>query len=292
MDPLILILSDPKLTIRDIRTLALTNKDWEKAARDEMLWIRLYFKKLVGVMRLDKLEPTKRDEYIGSLLETTTEGVLWTAMRKKIRRSMDNQFGEDGTRKNQSINGYHVFMSFTFRAILLGLRPQAGFFDTVFSNTKKLWFKGILEATPSEYDEGGYDEVNITIENVDNFENARNIRISVPSRYAEYFEGRYDYFLRPHSKRTNRPFYDATRDTYSEDTHYQVTPDGILFFLYGLLNWQWQPLIKGRLSLLENCAQCGKEAFEQCGAQCGKAFYCGQECANTHWEKGHEKECK
>lgn len=287
MDPLILILSDPKLTIRDIRKLALTNKDWEKAARDEMLWIRLYFKKLVGVEKLDG-----NDAYIRSLLKDTMEGALWTAMRKRIRDSGDRKFGEDGTEKNPSINGYQLFMAFTFRAILLGLQTQAGFFDTVFSNTKKLRFRGRLQATPSEYDEGGYDEVDIVIANMDNFENARNIRIYVQSRYAEDFESIYGYFLRPHSKRTNRPFYDATTDTYSEDTHYQVTPDGILFFLYGLLNWQWQPLMKGRLSLLESCAQCGKEAFEQCGAQCGKAFYCGQKCANMHWEKGHEKECK
>lgn len=287
MDPLILILSDPKLTIRDIRKLALTNKDWEKAARNEMLWIRLYFKKLVGVEKLDG-----NDARIRSLLKYTMEGALWTAMRKRIRDSGDREFGEDGTEKTPSINGYQLFMAFTFRAILLGLRTQAGFFDTVFSNTKRLEFRGRLQATPSEYDDGDYDEVNIVIENVDNFENARNIRIYVPSRYAENFENIYDYFLRPHSKRTNRPFYDATKDTYSEDTRYQVTPDGILFFLYALLHWEWQPVIKGRLSLLENCAQCGKEAFEQCGGQCGKAFYCGQDCANMHWEKGHEKECK
>lgn len=39
------------------------------------------------------------------------------------------------------------------------------------------------------------------------------------------------------------------------------------------------------------CVQClQRDATVQCGHGCGAAFYCGQSCAETHWDV-HETEC-
>lgn len=39
------------------------------------------------------------------------------------------------------------------------------------------------------------------------------------------------------------------------------------------------------------CAHClSREAAVQCGHQCGAAFYCGQDCANDHYEE-HKLQC-
>lgn len=44
-------------------------------------------------------------------------------------------------------------------------------------------------------------------------------------------------------------------------------------------------------TMVESCLSCGSPtASFQCGAECGQARYCDQECANTHWEE-HRKEC-
>lgn len=46
-------------------------------------------------------------------------------------------------------------------------------------------------------------------------------------------------------------------------------------------------------TLLKSCISCGSEVAKRaCGGLCGKALYCGDECARAHWEAGHYKTCK
>lgn len=72
-----------------------------------------------------------------------------------------------------------------------------------------------------------------------------------------------------------------------------VSPDRLMFLLCSLFNRGWIPVPVARkpVVLTQSCLSCGSPAAAvQCGADCGAAHYCDQECANTHWEE-HEKEC-
>lgn len=280
MDALVVLLSNPKLGVKDIRRLALTNKEWGKAARNEQLWLRLYFSKLVGIKELDKMNFVEARDYIAKRLSRTVEYRLWNAMR----------IG-DGTPEGP-VNGYHLFMAFCYRAILLGLQPQVGFFAWLRGKEKtgEVTFRGTATDTTSKE----VIEARITIRRVLSYEDARSIQVQVPSRIAVTFEQDVMRVLPKHHRvAINRPRYDVTTDTYSEDTFYQMTPDSVLKFLELLFYYDWAPEIEGTtLWPLQNCLICGNIADKQCGGECNKAFYCGQVCANIHWEAGHSNDCK
>jgi hypothetical protein len=72
-----------------------------------------------------------------------------------------------------------------------------------------------------------------------------------------------------------------------------VSHDRLMFLLCSLLNRGWVPTFDAKkpLVLTQSCLSCGSPTAPfQCGAECGQARYCDQECANTHWEE-HRKEC-
>lgn len=81
----------------------------------------------------------------------------------------------------------------------------------------------------------------------------------------------------------------------------------ILFFLEALQSG-YVPSLRTRVehagksnaeaprSLTERCIACGVAILDAepraCGNLCGRAVYCGDECARTHWYAGHHAECK
>lgn len=93
-------------------------------------------------------------------------------------------------------------------------------------------------------------------------------------------------------------------ETMTDTRSFITYPDGqakgasFVKFVYYLLQegWRFDPdFVLDRVP--ENvqselcCANClSKDAQVQCGHDCGAAFYCGQECANAHYDV-HELEC-
>jgi hypothetical protein len=244
------ILMAPGQSIRDISRLCRVDRRFRAACTREYVWRKLYFLKVVKSPGLAAMKEPEAARYINAELMQTPEGVQWTAQRGFAQTP------------------YVLLMAFAWLDTVLNETDSALIGGADYTTAKRIIWghrerrQGLITQLRSLHGRIGL------------FAYSRQSKTLLELGFTLVLGLNHDW-----EARSLIPF-----------THYVSS-------FCRLLQLGFIPAIVTSSGVhkpaifTQSCLSCGSPAAAvQCGADCGAAHYCDQECANAHWEE-HEKQC-
>lgn len=276
MDVLFHMFVTARVTITQMHRFCSVNSRARRACKREYIWLKMYWTKVIKepeVRRLRGREPETRTYIENHLMLTTPEGIMW---RDHLRLTKQNP--EDDT---EPAEPFVLLVAMVYYHDILkddgeGLSLHDGSKNVLWIN---LAYPVQSQDRPASSDDESYRAYQL----------ARNERAE-HDIMVDIADPAYEDRIRDLI---------SVRGERDRGIEAIVLRHNLLKLLIRAIKDNLEPghveyprAFYPAPALLKTCLTCGTPKPERaCGGRCGKAVYCGDECARVHWESGHYKTC-